>query len=287
MRKLDRVLLVAGDHDPPQGSLATAVALARLGRGSITVADVQPDGASVTEIFRADRRQRLASLLGDQAKGLRVTALLLDGEVGDAVGSLDPGVFDVVVVAGGNDRLASDVLRFSPVPVWLPGEASERPRRVLAAVDVAEEAEHGLGDEVLDTALWISRRLGAELEVSSVWTPPGVAGRLAGRLAGRDPLGDAAARSRERLAAVVDRALERAPAGTRRPAVHLAGGNPTELLAEVAAARDVDLIVAGHAGRSGPPAWLEGNTAERLERRVGCALLAVKRADRGRATRAA
>jgi nucleotide-binding universal stress UspA family protein len=58
--------------------------------------------------------------------------------------------------------------------------------------------------------------------------------------------------------------------------VYLLKGEPGRLVPEVAAAREVQLIVMGTVSRSGVSGLLIGNTAEKILGQVDCAVLAVK-----------
>jgi nucleotide-binding universal stress UspA family protein len=80
--------------------------------------------------------------------------------------------------------------------------------------------------------------------------------------------------------AEAQKALEHLLGGQPEPKgrrfVHLLKGDPADVIAEFAKARQVDLIVMGTVGRAGLPGLLIGNTAESILQRADCSVLAVK-----------
>ncbi len=276
MHDLKRILLLKADHQPASDDLAAATALARRAGAAITFADMLPDGESISDFFRGEHRRELNRLMAPHGEGLEIAYRLLSGSVDDALKGIDVD-YDLIFAAGGSDRFHTELLRAAPRPVWVPGTAEMPPRRILAAIDVDDTrpVKRLLNRRLLDDTLSLARLLDAEVEIASVWTPPGPAGRLAERGAPGGPMSRREAAARKRAEAVIEEAFGGLPVTAGRPPLHLAGGNPAELLAEITAVRSIDLVVAGHSGRAGLPAWLRRNTAETLADRVDCSLLVV------------
>lgn len=288
MTTFRRILLLKADHQPSPAHLAAAVRLATLTDAKLSFADLVPDADAISDFFLDEHHRELRRLIKPHAAGLQVELELLGGNVAEALETTKDR-FDLVFPAGGSERFLTDLLRSAPLPVWVAGTTPIPPRRILAAIDGEDGGarKQQLNRLVLDRALSLARGLGATVEVVSVWTPGGGAARLAGSRAAGWPLGRREEDAAARVAALLDEAVKADPAVDLRPTVHLAGGNPAELLAETADARAIDLVVAGHAGRSGLPAWLLGNTAERLIHRLRCSILTVRAESGGESARAA
>ena len=70
--------------------------------------------------------------------------------------------------------------------------------------------------------------------------------------------------------------LARHPLSGIRHNVHLLRGEPAEVIIELAAKRNIDLIIMGTVARTGIPGLFIGNTAESVLRQVDCSVLTVK-----------
>lgn len=171
-----------------------------------------------------------------------------------------------------------ELLRRSPVPVWMVGAgASGMPKRIIAAVDPVHP-EHGAGalnDAILDTALGLQELAKGNVRVFSAFTglPPG--------LQGMDPIGLSLGTSFEDLyeqmrvdhRAALDTLLARHRLGTDH-AVVLYGPAAYSVL-DALEGFQPELLVVGNVRRRGLDRLLMGSTVERLIGEAPCDILAV------------
>jgi universal stress protein E len=171
-----------------------------------------------------------------------------------------------------------ELLRLSPVPVWLVcGAGTGAPRRVAAAVDPVHP-EHGAGalnDAILQNARALTEPGVGTLKVFSAFAglPPG--------LAALDPAGLAMAYSHEEIyermrrdhRTALDTLLARHGLGAE--SAEMLYGPPAEVLWEAAALFDPDVLVVGSLRRRGLDRLLMGSTVERLIVHAPCDILAV------------
>jgi nucleotide-binding universal stress UspA family protein len=171
------------------------------------------------------------------------------------------------------------LMRKCPCPVWVVKACQpEWHKRILAAVDPSpqDEERNALNIKIMDLATSLARMEQRELVVLHAWTFPMEHSLKRGRVGPSDEvdrwISGARHQHRQRLVKLLK------PYDLEMPKheVYLLKGEAGRLVPEVAAAREVELIVMGTVSRSGVSGLLIGNTAEKILGQVDCGVLAVK-----------
>ena len=171
------------------------------------------------------------------------------------------------------------LMRKCPCPVWvIKPSPPEWHTRILAAVDPnpLDEERHALNIKIMDLATALARRQQSELVVVHTWTFP-VEAALRSTQSMRSSevdtwVRDARDQHRHWLAGLLQPyALE-----DLKHQVYMLKGEAGRLIPELAAEKEVELIVMGTVSRTGIAGLFFGNTAEKILRRVDCSVLAVK-----------
>ncbi len=175
---------------------------------------------------------------------------------------------------------AMHLMRKCPCPVWVVKPSRRKQiRKVLAAIDPSSQSDgsFSLNQEILKRASNISRTEGAEFHVVHAWNP--LAGRIKQsrrwmsrtefRLYAEQIAADHRGRMEESLHL----------AGCRHAKVHMIQGEAAQVVAEIAANENVDLLVMGTVCRTGIPGFFIGNTAEMVLNMVDCSVLTIKPVD--------
>ena len=193
----------------------------------------------------------------------------------------------VMTTAAGGDGLkeklfgsaAMHLMRKCPCPVWVVKPAQPQWRtRILAAVDPAsvDEKQYAVNIKIMDLATSLARRQQCGLIVVNTWTFP-VEHSLRSRSSAASSEVDRWVRGardlhRHRLAELLrPYALE-----DLKHQVYMLKGEAGHLIPELAAEKEVELIVMGTVSRTGVAGLLIGNTAEKILRQVDCSVLTVK-----------
>ena len=174
---------------------------------------------------------------------------------------------------------ALHLMRQCPCPVWaIQSSQPEWCSRILAAVDPApvDEEQYAINIKIMDLATALARRQHSELVVVHTWTFPVEHSLRSGHF-GRSGEVDRWVREardlhRLRLAEL----LQPYALQDLKHQVYLLKGEAGHLIPELAAEKEVELIVMGTLSRSGVEGLLIGNTAEKILRRVDCSVLTVK-----------
>ena len=171
------------------------------------------------------------------------------------------------------------LMRKCPCPVWVvKASQPEWYTRILAAVDPNphDEERQALNVKIMDLATSLARLEQRELVVVHAWTFP-VERSLRGGYVGLSTdvdrwVSDAREQHRQWLIDLLQPyALEEL-----EHEVYLLKGEAGRLIPEVAAAKQVKLIVMGTVSRTGVAGLLISNTAEKILSQVDCGVLAVK-----------
>ena len=171
------------------------------------------------------------------------------------------------------------LMRKCPCPVWVVKPSPpERYTHILAAVDPnpLDEVQHALNIKIMDLATSLTRREQGELVVVHTWAFP-VEGALrsAHFMQSSEVDGwvhDVRNQHRRRLAEL----LRPYAFADLKHQVYLLKGAPGRLIPELAADKNVELIVMGTVSRTGVAGLFIGNAAEKILRKVDCSVLAVK-----------
>lgn len=174
---------------------------------------------------------------------------------------------------------ALHLMRKCPCPVWvIQSSQPARSTRILAAVDPApvDEEQYAVSIKIMDLATALARRQQSELLVVHAWTFPVEHSLRSGSFgASREVdrwVREARDLHRRRLAELLQPyALE-----DLEHQVYLLKGEAGRLVPELAAGKEVELIVMGTVSRTGVAGLLIGNTAEKILRHVNCSVLTVK-----------
>lgn len=281
---IDRILLIKHHRQPSGHILRTAADLARRFKARLTFADVLEGGDQIAAIFQSVRLHEMESLLSPHLDGVEADYRLIDGDLATATDGV-ADEFDLVLLADSprpSEARGHEIrrlLRQSSVPVWLDGGGARTPRRILAAVDVStrDPLKRSLNLPILERALLIASVYEAELDILSAWTPSSPTLALAHRLAGAsDHSSRREGEVRRRLEDLVEQTLRLCPPLKHEPRLLVTGGFPVDSIALTTEAYESDLLIVGCVGREGIAAWLVGDTAEKLSRRLDCSILAVK-----------
>ncbi len=171
------------------------------------------------------------------------------------------------------------LMRKCPCPVWVVKASQPKwHTRILAAVDPNphDKERQALNVKIMDLATSLARLEQRELVVVHAWTFP-VERSLRGGHVGLSSdvdrwVSDAREQHRQWLIDLLQPyALEELECE-----VYLLKGEAGRLIPEVAAAKEVKLIVMGTVSRTGVAGLLIGNTAEKILHQVDCGVLAVK-----------
>jgi len=184
------------------------------------------------------------------------------------------------------------LLRKCPCPVWLRHETSaDQTQRLIAAVDLDGRAGgdaatlSGLNRRIVDAAVQIADRSGAEIYLLNAWDAPGE-GKV--QLWSDAPDPNAAALSYVNQVQAARRNALNALAGQARQVLDASGANavrlipalrrgaPREVIPAETAALQADVLVMGTIARIGVPGFIIGNTAEDILNSIECSVVTVK-----------
>lgn len=171
------------------------------------------------------------------------------------------------------------LLRKCPLPVWaVRASGHEYPRRILAAVDVASDDPQGrlLNEHILEVALVFTRRSGSRLWLLHAWNLWGE--RLLSGIGGEAPerVAELVSQEERSLRRELEHLLARHDVGEVAMQLELVRGEAVDVIRAAVERLGIDLLIMGSVSRTGLPALVIGNTAERVLNRVGCSVLAVK-----------
>jgi universal stress protein E len=155
---------------------------------------------------------------------------------------------------------------------------SPRYSKILAAVDpVPNEEINILNHKILELAIALTLREQSELHIVNAWTLVGEdyfrGGEIKVPKAAIDKMENDARLAAERSLNELLRPYELSKLHAK---VHLLKGPAPQVIAQLAAEEQVELMVMGSIGRSGIDGVLIGNTAEQVLSKVYCSVLALK-----------
>jgi nucleotide-binding universal stress UspA family protein len=300
MKRFKNILYFADGVAQPCSAFRRAARLAERNRARLTVLDVIPNSHSQVEVLgrgaieinrlmREDRDAQLGELIAPvREAGTDIRSRVVSGiafvEVIRAV--ISQG-YDIVVKAArppdsfvkralGSTDL--HLLRKCPCPIWIDrADAGSPYRSILAAVDVADDAEEDSARLIIDLATSLAGREDARLAVVHAWGLEGEEVLRSARVGVSDEelehlLGETRERRRDRFDSLL------APYGLRSDdgRAHLVKGEPASVIRELSAELEADLIVMGTLGRCGVPGVFIGDTAEDLLQTTPASVLAIK-----------
>jgi nucleotide-binding universal stress UspA family protein len=173
------------------------------------------------------------------------------------------------------------LMRKCPLPVWAVREGSERPKRVMAAIDGEPDKPEGqhLNRQVLELALAFTPPRAAPLTILHAWSLWGEEMLGTQGLMSPEELTEEVAKTEREHRRWLQSVVDEGPFDEGDVQVELVKGDPTRVVPEVVDRDKVDLLVMGTVARTGLPGLFMGNTAEHILNSVGCSVIAVKPAD--------
>ncbi len=171
------------------------------------------------------------------------------------------------------------LMRKCPCPVWvIKPFPPERQPRILAAVDPnpLDEERHALNIKIMDLATSLARRQQSELVVVHTWSFPAERALKSARSVRSSEVENWVRDARDQHRRWLARLLQPYALEDLKHQVYMLKGEAGRLIPELAAEKEVELIVMGTVSRTGVAGLFIGNTAERILRRVDCSVLAVK-----------
>ena len=179
----------------------------------------------------------------------------------------------------GIDQLSMRLVRKCPCPVWVIKYDATDFKRILAAVDVGEENPEtaALNKKIVELTHSLAQRERGEAHYLHSW-------RLEYELMLHSPrfkvtTEEISEMKRELFSerqSELLRILNDNHIHYQENQVHLREGSSSEVIQQVIAELNIDVVVMGSVGRSGIPGLLIGNKAEALLTTINCTVLTVK-----------
>jgi nucleotide-binding universal stress UspA family protein len=305
MQSFKNVLAIADSSDRENTIFAQAAHLAARNRALLTVAAII-DSIPIVETCGSDRqspflcdvqleeqivqreRLRLEALAAPvREAGFEIKTRILRGNASlEIIREVVRNRHDVVMVcADGESRLTCtlfgstciDLMRRCPCPVLaIKPTQSSICGRVIAAVDrrAADREHNALNVKIIELAASIAQVEHGELITLHCWNIPRMSNLDI--LLSRGDMDRMVSDIQHDHLAWLDDLLEQCSLNHVRHQVHLLEGAAAELIPSEAQKHKVDVIVVGTACGIGIAGLVIGNMAERILRKVGCAVLTVK-----------
>lgn len=310
MKRFENILyVVEEDAEDDPGALARAVALADSNQARLTVLCTAEhprlgpfagklELADYEARVRAQAAARLEALLTPFSESVAVHINVVFGApVVQVIRDVLRNKRDLVVKAAGDGGMHrflyggidQHLLRKCPCPVWIvQAQGPGQYKRVLAAIDFDPWDEDGqeeiVNRRILEMAGAIAVADFAELHVAHAWesVTENVLRVFGSELSQYDAAENIERERRNHLAR-----MEHLTESLRRwigadsydylsPRLHLRRGSARNVIPELAAELQTDLVVMGTISRTGIPGLIIGNTAEVILNNIACAVLAVK-----------
>lgn len=304
MFELNKVLVVTDANLFHGPGLTQASALCKRGGAKLTIGlfDQHPR-LGVMGLMNPPQSLMIEQQMAAQAEGcledLRRSVSQNEGIPADALVQWEQAASEAIlknVIDGGFDLIIKDMdppsrlhrmfytptdwelLRRSPVPIWLAGKSRPRlPRKIMACVDPMHD-QHGAGvlnTHLIQVAQATARLCDSGLQLFSVFSglPPLLT-------AGHYPIpvsGASLSELYEDIRLLHRSQMEKlaASADIGDQDIKLGYGNPVDKIVEAVEEHGVELLVLGTMHRRGMDRMLIGSTAERVLGRINCDVLAV------------
>ena len=128
----------------------------------------------------------------------------------------------------------------------------------------------------MNVATALARRQKCELIIAHAWTFPAESSFRSGRFGPLSEVDRWVREARDLHRRSLTELLQPYALQDLKHQVYMLKGEAGNLIPELVAAKEVELIVMGTVGRTGVDGLLIGNTAEKILRRVNCSVLTVK-----------
>ncbi|HYN38556.1 MAG TPA: universal stress protein [Rhodospirillales bacterium] len=298
MHRFARILVALDRVDPADPALVRSAALARDSGAALTIAlSLEEFGRDwpLDDLRRiivdgvTGKLEQIADPIREQGTAVDVR-LLFGRPFLEIILQVLRGGHDIVIkTAGGGRRIGTalfgstdmHLFRKCPCPVWLIRTPdARRPGGVLAAVapDANDASQQRLAAQIVDLAMAMALRESLPLHVVHAWQPPfDVALQSAPWLQIPEVRSHQFAEQvREHHELSFTQLLDALPACAIDVRHHLVNGRATEVVPQIAAEEQVDVIVMATLSRGGVPGLLIGDTAETILGQVDCSVLAIK-----------
>jgi nucleotide-binding universal stress UspA family protein len=298
MNKFTNILVYINTHSETQPGLEKALQLAGSNRARLSVIDVvgefprSPRSQEIHQLIIREKEDRLAKLRQEvRQTGLEIaTHLAVGSGFLEIIRLVVRNQHDLVIKAAempetmGTTSMFSPtdrhLLRKCPCPVWLVRTGSSQVfKRVVAAVDptTGDPKKDQLNRRILELALSLTERDGAELSIIHAWSAVGEAlmrGRYSSQM-----IDEYVQETRSISEHKMHLLLEEfdIPLGDSR--VVMRRGQPAATIAELVKEVSADCVIMGTLSRSGIAGLLIGNTAEEVLDSIGCSILTLKPKD--------
>lgn len=173
-----------------------------------------------------------------------------------------------------------ELLRKCPCPLWLSRPIGKECNEAAVAVAIDPQNEEPEGQDLSLRLLQLSRSLAdacsGELNIISCWDYPfedylrSPSGRMPD-----DELFAAVSQARMRHHAALKRTIRKSGIGGDIQVLDVRG-RPDQMIPQLAAGKNIDILVMGTVARMGIPGFIIGNTAENVVQKLECSLLALK-----------
>ena len=174
---------------------------------------------------------------------------------------------------------AMHLMRQCPCPVWvMKASQPEWCTRIMAAVDPTplDKEQYPINLKIMDLATALARREQCELVVVHTWTFPVEHSLRSGHFGSSSEVDRWVREARDLHRLRLAELLQPYALQDLKHQVYLLKGEAGYLIPELAAAKEVGLIVMGTVSRTGASGLLIGNTAEKILRQVNCSVLTIK-----------
>lgn len=311
MQRFKNILLVLDDGQLESTSAKKSIELARLNRAKLTVIDVLPSPLlgmglkKITEKVRAaqekmaaERKREIIDIVGN-LHNMSVTVDVLCGRPFlEIIRYVHENNCDLIIkTAERENRFQSilfgstdlKLLRKCPCPVWIiKPEDHAVSKKILAAVDLEslwdEEELDQVNRQIMEIASSLASRDCAELLIANAYVIF-EGGKLAKKLSKHfeedSSLWVAEQKenidlSQKRFQKLFQRYLEEKNMRDLQFSYRFVEGQAEDVIIQLAAEEEVDLVVMGTVGRTDLAGFFLGNTCEAVLSQIDCAVLAVK-----------
>ena len=310
MKRFHNILFVKSDGNDDI-AFANAVAFANHNHASLTVVKTideigEPIYGVPEETIReleaaifTNHRDTLEALAKPHRHTIKIRIKILEGiPFLSIIQEVMQNGFDLIIKSAVRNKgpvsrffstIDMQLLRNSPCPVWLlKPEQPEFINRIVAAVDFdkpgGEGKNQGLNKQILEIAILLASREGAELHIVHAWQAmsENVLGSARSGLS-EQMVDDYIAVVRKNHKRLLSQLMESAMGWVGKDVfdsvnlkTHVIEGQAQSVVIDLTRKLGSGLLVMGTVGRTGIPGFFIGNTAETILNNIDCSVLAVK-----------
>lgn len=182
----------------------------------------------------------------------------------------------------GFKALDMNLLRKSPVEVWLCRPINNRHEKIKVAVAIdperQEESTEDLSHKMLKVSMFFANACSKKLHVISCWdyVYESYLNQNEWLKVSEADLSATVASVKDAHLSKLESLIENAKIDSSQTHIHHIRGNPEDKIPEVVQENDIDILVMGTVGRTGIKGFIFGNTAENIMQNLTCSLVAFK-----------